>query len=566
MAPTGLPPRHAVSSPAVSDRQLESLDTADSIEPAAADDEDGARPIRRLPLAEEIPPRPVTRGLLRNPSLRLPSGSVPFFGSTHMSSTPDSQGFPGSLFVKTAGEASAALRPQLPSGSRSDALTSAASFRGLSSSNGAVRPEGGFPTKLPPATSGPPSALKLPDMSAIFAAIQMQEEAEERERQAQEEAAQHHEEKSGDVSGDLLANAESSAKEARLLADAAMTVAAAALPSMLGKAPPKPKAQARPPNDGLLSMDYASGIGLGLGGGLIVRTRRFRDAQPEADSTNAAGDVASSESGAVLEGDATLREPADDDIAGNSAADRVRLKLERARQRQQADLEEAADDFEAAGGTGAEDADLFKSLARLAATCGLSAAELRQALERRRADGSSGGAGSALAWARTYRQRLTAQIASLERILVAEKSEASPVSPADMERMRVELPRLQKLVAALRAWEDDERLRRGALRQELQLAQAEQAAREAAELEARKARIAEERARSELQAAKRKAGLQGEKQREAELLRMQMEKEKEAALRADRAKEEERLARVRQRQQQERHARTGPKAGRGKPA
>lgn len=232
------------------------------------------------------------------------------------------------------------------------------------------------------------------------------------------------------------------------------------------------------------------------------------------------------------------------DAAGADPAALLRARLAKVKAKQRA---EAAEDEDIEGGEedGEEDGtgSRFQSLARLAAACGLNPAELTAILERKKAAGQ----GSALAWARAYRQRLAAQSASLEKLLLAREAELSRSdTDATQEAMREEiarfskeLERLRATLGALRAWEDEERERRRKVLEENKAAQAARAEEAKREEEEKRRKLGAAREQEKSKRDKRKEEAAAKARAEAEALRVRLQQEREAAAAAA-AKEKER--------------------------
>lgn len=399
----------------------------------------------------------------------------------------------------------------------------------------------------------------LLDMDAIFAAIQMQAQAEEQLKAADEAERLEQEGGGADASTrGAAAQARKQATEAKTVAEAAVTVAAAAVPNLVGKAPARPKTRGAPAAE-RPAFDFRSGIGLGLGrpfgGGFVIRSKKYKaepaePAEPDSDAKTSGSARASARGEPGSAGPGTARSGKDAD------SEDMRAKLEAARQRQQA--EAAADEDLAAEELDGDDTSKFKSVATLAAACGLSAADLQRLLARRKQDGS---AASALAWARQYEQRMGVQQTSLERQL-ADETAANGEDSARAKKQTMELRRVEHVLKALRGWIEEELERRRLVRSELakELEEAKKAAAE--ELERKKEAIAAARKGQSKAVKAKQAARKGKRHAAAAALRSKMDAELAAAQAADRADEEKRLAAVKARQRAARQKRKAKQSGR----
>ncbi len=405
----------------------------------------------------------------------------------------------------------------------------------------------------------------LLDMDAIFAAIQMQAQAEEQLKAADE--AERREQEGGGTdatSKEAAAQARKQATEAKTVAEAAVTVAAAAVPNLVGKAPARPKTRGAPAAE-RPAFDFRSGIGLGLGrpfgGGFVIRSKKYK-AEPSGTEEGGGDSKAAGSAQGSAGGEPGSAGPGTARSGSGADGQDMRAKLEAARQRQQA--EAAADADLAAEELDGDDASKFKSVATLAAACGLSAADLQRLLARRKQDGS---AASALAWARQYEQRMGVQQTSLERQL-ADETAASGEESAQAKKQTMELRRVEHVLKALREWIEEELARRRLVRSELdkQLEAAKQAAAE--ELERKKQAVAAARKDQSKAVKAKQAARKGKRHAAAAALRSKMDAELAAAQAADRADEEKRLAAVKARQRaarQKRKAKQGGRSGAGTP-
>jgi hypothetical protein len=249
----------------------------------------------------------------------------------------------------------------------------------------------------------------------------------------------------------------------------------------------------------------------GEGGAVIVRTKRYR-AAPESAPTPLGPPpppppLPPPAESLPTPAEAPAEAPAEVPADAGTGAEALRARFERAKkQRQQERAEEKALEESEDSAGDAEARSL--SLARLAAACGLSPAELVKILERKKNEGE----GSALAWARGFRQRLQAQVSSSKKMVEARLALADPAERAQLEQAAKDVAKQEATVAVLEQWEQAERARLKA----------------AAEENIQRVRVAEDARRA---AARERVEREREAQREREK-RMNAKKEAAAAAKA----------------------------------